>query len=134
MKLLEQCTVDIAARFAADTPVVGRSEELAQLLSILCRRHKNNPALVGEPGVGKTAIVNELARRLAAGQSPPQLAGKRIYRLELPGLIAGTKYRGEFEERVRDLLVELRRIGSVILFIDEMHSLIGTESDTTEAT
>lgn len=125
MKLLEQFTADMAALPAAANAVVGRSQELDQLLSILCRRHKNNPALVGEPGVGKTAIVFELAHRLATGQAPLQLAGKRIYRLEMASLIAGTKYRGEFEERVRDLLCELRRLGNVILFVDEMHTLIG---------
>lgn len=128
MKLIEQFTVDLGAVASGFDPVIGREKEMSELLTILCRKHKNNPALVGEPGVGKTALVCALARRMADGSVPVQLRGKRLHRLELPSLIAGTKYRGEFEERVRDLLCELRRAGDVLLFIDEMHTLIGAGS------
>ena len=128
MKLIEQFTVDPVRGIASSDPVLGREAELRQLIGILCRRYKNNPALLGEPGVGKTAIAKELARRLALGRVPPQLSGKRLLQLELPSLIAGTKYRGEFEERVRDLLWELRRAGGIILFVDEMHTLMGAGS------
>ena len=106
-------------------PVLCREEELAELIRVLCRRGKNSPALVGPPGVGKTALVEELARRMARGRVPAQLAGKRIWSLSMAALVAGTKYRGEFEERVRDLLAEIAQAGSVILFVDELHTLMG---------
>ena len=127
LKLMEQFAREMTALPAGD-PVVGREKELSELIRILCRKNKNNPALVGEPGVGKTAIVEELARRMAAGHIPVQLRGKRLFALSMASLVAGTKYRGEFEERVRDLLAEIARAGNVILFVDEMHTLIGAGS------
>ncbi len=124
MRLLEQFAIPMDRRLPPD-PVLCREEELAELIRVLCRRNKNSPALVGAPGVGKTAIVEELARRIVAGQVPRQLAGKRIWSLNMAALVAGTKYRGEFEERVRDLLAETAQAGNVILFLDELHTLMG---------
>ena len=124
MRLLEQFAYPLDRRQPAD-PVLCREEELAELIRVLCRRNKNSPALVGPPGVGKTAIVEELARRVSRGEVPPQLAGKRIWSLNMAALVAGTKYRGEFEERVRELLVETVQAGSVILFLDELHTIMG---------
>ncbi len=124
MRLLEQFAVPMDRRLTLD-PVLCREEELAELIRVLCRRNKNSPALVGPPGVGKTAIVEELARRVNRGEVPPQLAGKRIWSLNMAALVAGTKYRGEFEERVRELLVETAQAGNVILFLDELHTLMG---------
>ena len=124
MRLLEQFAVPMGRRETAE-PVLCREEELAELVRVLCRRNKNSPALVGPPGVGKTAIVEELARRIARGQVPRQLAGKHLWSLNMAALVAGTKYRGEFEERVRDLLTETAQAGNVILFLDELHTLMG---------
>ena len=124
MRLLEQFAVPLDQHLPPD-PVLCREEELAELVRVLCRRNKNNPVLLGPPGVGKTAIVEELARRIARGQAPRQLAGKRIWSLNMAALVAGTKYRGEFEERVRDLLAETGQAGNVILFLDELHTLMG---------
>lgn len=124
MRLLEQFAFPLDRRLPPD-PVLCREKELAELVRVLCRRGKNSPALVGPPGVGKTAIVEELARRLERGQVPVQLAGKRIWSLNMAALVAGTKYRGEFEERVRDLLQETAQAGNVILFLDELHTLMG---------
>ena len=106
-------------------PVIGREKEIETVIGILSRKHKNNPALVGAPGVGKTAIAEGLAQRMAAGDVPPQLKNKRLVSLHIANLVAGTKYRGEFEERVRDVLAEIRRSGDVILFVDEMHTIVG---------
>ena len=106
-------------------PVIGRDREIDMVIGILCRRSKNNPALVGEPGVGKTAIAEGLAQRMAMGNVPPQLKDKRLISLNMANLVAGTKYRGEFEERLRDLLGEIRRSCDVILFVDEMHTIVG---------
>ena len=106
-------------------PVIGREKEIARALRILTRRTKNNPVLIGEPGVGKTAIVEGVAQYLAAGTVPEPLRGKRLYALDMASVIAGTKSRGEFEERVRDILAEVRRVQNVILFVDEMHTLVG---------
>lgn len=128
MKLLEQFAQDMAEQAAVADPVIGRSRELDEIINILCRKNKNNPALVGEPGVGKTAIVEELARRLGAGRVPPQISDKRLFSLNMASLVAGTKYRGEFEERVRDLLAEIKKAGNIILFVDEMHTIIGAGS------
>ena len=124
-KLLEQFTEDLVEKAAQMEPVVGRDREIETVIGILCRRSKNNPALIGEPGVGKTAIAEGLARRMLLGQVPPQLKNKHLYRLNMADLVAGTKYRGEFEERLRDVLAEIRRAGDVILFVDEMHTLVG---------
>jgi ATP-dependent Clp protease ATP-binding subunit ClpC len=115
-----------AARAGELDPVVGRSEEVERVIAILSRRSKNNPVLVGEPGVGKTAIVEGLAQRIARGEVPPGLRGKRILSLALGPLVAGTKYRGEFESRVKRILDEVSRSSrEVVLFIDELHALVG---------
>ena len=127
-KLLELYCENMVEKAAATEPVIGREREMTQLLQVLSRKNKNNPALIGEPGVGKTAIVEGLAQRLAAGTVPEPLRGKRLYSLNLASILAGTKYRGEFEERIRDVLAELRRCGNVILFVDEMHTLVGAGS------
>ena len=124
-RLLDQFTVDPVATSDPSQVVIGREKEIETVLQILCRKHKNNPALIGEPGVGKTAIVEAVARCIAAGHVPPQLQGKRLLTLDMASLLAGTKYRGEFEERVRDVLNEIRRVKNVILFVDEMHTLVG---------
>ena len=124
-KLLEQFSEDLIARASAMEPVIGREREIETVIGILSRKNKNNPALIGEPGVGKTAIAEGLAQRMAAGNVPPQLRGKRLVSLNMANLVAGTKYRGEFEERLRDVLAEIRRCGDVILFVDEMHTIVG---------
>lgn len=106
-------------------PVIGREEEILRLMQILSRRTKNNPCLIGEPGVGKTAVLEGFAQRLAAGMVPESMKGKRVCVLDLPGLIAGSKYRGEFEERMKNLISEVENDDSVILFLDELHTVIG---------
>jgi len=114
---------------AADTePVIGREQEIDAVMEILSRKNKNNPALIGEPGVGKTAIVEGLAQRLASGRVPEILRGKRLFSLNMASVLAGTKYRGEFEERIRDILQEIRRCGNILLFVDEMHTIVGAGS------
>ena len=125
MRLVEQFCEDMVARAESVGPVIGRDRETETVIEILCRKNKNNPALIGEPGVGKTAIVEGLAQRMAAGRVPEMLRTKRLMSLNLASLLAGTKYRGEFEERVRDIVQEIRRNGNVILFVDEMHTLVG---------
>lgn len=122
-RLLDQFGVDLIER--ATSPVIGRDREIETVLQILSRKHKNNPALIGEPGVGKTAIAEAVARRIAAGRVPENLRAKRVFALDMASVLAGTKYRGEFEERVRNILAEVRRAGNIILFIDEMHTLVG---------
>ena len=124
-RLLEQFSEDLIAKASTMEPVIGREKEIDMVVSILCRKNKNNPALVGEPGVGKTAIAEGLAQRMAMGNVPPQLKDKRLVSLNMASLVAGTKYRGEFEERLRDVLSEIRRNGDVILFVDEMHTIVG---------
>ena len=124
-KLLEQFSEDLILKASTMEPVIGREKEIDTVIGILSRKNKNNPALVGEPGVGKTAIAEGLAQRMAAGAVPPQLKNKRLYSLNMANLVAGTKYRGEFEERLRDVLAEIRRTGDVILFVDEMHTIVG---------
>ncbi len=124
-KLLEQFSEDLIAKTASMEPVIGREREIDMVIGILSRKNKNNPALVGEPGVGKTAIAEGLAQRMAVGNVPPQLREKRLISLNMANLVAGTKYRGEFEERLRDVLAEIRRSGDVILFVDEMHTIVG---------
>ena len=110
-KLLEQFSEDLLLKAANLDPVIGREREIDMVIGILSRRNKNNPALIGEPGVGKTAIAEGLAQRMAAGEVPPQLREKRLISLNMANLVAGTKYRGEFEERLRDVLAEIRRSG-----------------------
>ena len=124
-KLLEQFSEDLILKAAGMEPVIGRDREIETVIGILSRKNKNNPALIGEPGVGKTAIAEGLAQRMAAGAVPPQLKDKRLISLNMANLVAGTKYRGEFEERLRDVLSEIRRSGDVILFVDEMHTIVG---------
>lgn len=124
---LEQYSRDLteAAREGRLDPVVGRNAEVERVMQILCRRMKNNPCLVGEPGVGKTAVVEGLAQMIASGTVPEILADKRILSLDLSGMVAGSKYRGEFEERIKRVIAEVRAAGNVILFVDELHTLIG---------
>ena len=125
--MMEQFCTDMTARAEEGKldPVVGREEEMYRLMQVLSRRTKNNPCLVGEPGVGKTAIIEGLAQRIAAGVVPEKMKEKRIYTLDLPGLIAGSKYRGEFEERMKGLISEVETNGNIILFLDEIHTMIG---------
>jgi len=106
-------------------PVIGRDPEIARVMQILCRRSKNNPVLIGEPGVGKTAVAEGLALKIASGEVPELLRGKRVFSVDLTGMVAGTKYRGDFEERIKTALDEVRRAKNVILFIDELHTIIG---------
>ena len=125
--MVEQFCTDMTARAEAGKldPVVGREQEMYRLMEVLSRRTKNNPCLIGEPGVGKTAIIEGLAQRIAAGVVPEKMKEKRIYTLDLPGLIAGSKYRGEFEERMKGLIAEVESDGNIILFLDEIHTMIG---------
>lgn len=109
-------------------PVIGRTEEIARVIQILCRRTKNNPVLIGEAGVGKTAIVEGLAQEIAAGNVPEILRDKKVITLDLALMVAGTKYRGQFEERIKAVMDEIRRAKNVILFIDEMHTIVGAGS------
>ncbi len=129
-KLLEQFGRDLTRMAASGLldPVVGRDKEIDRLIQILSRRQKNNPALIGEPGVGKTAVAEGLAHRLASGEAPEELRKKRLVSLDLSSMVAGTKYRGEFEERVKNILAEVRRLGDIILFIDELHNIVGAGS------
>ena len=124
---LQQFSRDLTgqARDGQMDPVVGRDKEIARAIQILSRRTKNNPVLVGEPGVGKTAIVEALAQRIASGRVPQDLAEKRILQLDLAAMVAGTKYRGEFEERIKRVMKEVKEAGNIILFIDELHTMIG---------
>ena len=124
---LEQFSRDLTA-LAEDgklDPVIGREEEIKRVIQVLSRRTKNNPCLIGEPGVGKTAIVEGLAARIAEGSVPETIRGKRLCILDLTAMVAGSKYRGEFEERIKNVIDEVRRDGQVLLFIDELHTIIG---------
>ena len=125
--LIDTYTTDLTARAANGEldPLIGRVEELQRLIQILSRRGKNNPCLIGEPGVGKTAIVEGLAARVAAGAVPEHLQEKRILTLDISGMVAGTKYRGEFEERIKGIMQEVQQAENEILFIDELHTIIG---------
>lgn len=124
---LDQLGVDLTAAARADKldPTVGREQEIQRVTQILSRRTKNNPVLVGEPGVGKTAIVEALAQRIAENDVPGTLQGKRLVTLDMGALVAGTKYRGEFEERLKKVVEEIRGAGNCVLFIDEMHTIVG---------
>ena len=113
------------ARQGKVDPVIGRQKEIERVIQILCRRTKNNPCLIGEPGVGKTAIAEGLALKIASGEVPEILKDKRIVALDLTGMVAGTKYRGDFEERIKSAIDEVSKAGNIILFIDEVHTLIG---------
>src|SRR3990170_3206584 len=124
---LDQLGVDLttAARANKLDPVIGRDEEIRRVIQVLSRRTKNNPALIGEPGVGKTAIVEGLAQRIVSGGVPDTLQGKRLITLDIGLLVAGTKYRGEFEERLKKVIEEVKSAGNCILFVDELHTLVG---------
>ena len=124
---LDQLSIDLteAARAGKLDPVIGRAKEIERVTQILSRRTKNNPALIGEPGVGKTAIVEGLAHRIVAGDVPETLEGKRLVTLDIAMVVAGTKYRGEFEERLKKILDELKTTGNCLLFIDEFHTIVG---------
>src|SRR5881296_3801549 len=126
-KLLDQFGRNLT-RLAAESkldPVVGRETEIERIMQILSRRTKNNPVLIGEPGVGKTAVVEGLAQRITHGEVPELLKNKQIYTLDLAALVAGSKYRGEFEERLKKVMKEITQLGDIILFIDELHNLVG---------
>ena len=125
--MIDQYCTDMTQKAAEGKldPVVGREQEMHRLMQVLSRRTKNNPCLVGEPGVGKTAVIEGLAQRIASGVVPEKMKDKKIYTLDLPGLIAGSKYRGEFEERMKGLIAEVESSGNVILFLDEIHTMIG---------
>ena len=129
-KTLAEFTRDLteAARQGKLDPVIGREKEIQRVIQILSRRTKNNPVLIGEPGVGKTAIAEGLAQRIAAADVPEELLDKRVLSLDLSGMVAGTKYRGEFEERIKKTIDEVKKAGNVILFIDELHTIVGAGS------
>ncbi len=126
-KMLDSFGRDLTqlAREGMLDPVIGRDKEIERVIQVLCRRTKNNPVLIGEPGVGKSAIAEELAHRVAVGNIPEILKDKRVVSLDLASMVAGTKYRGEFEERLKGVLKEIKEVGNIILFIDEVHTLIG---------
>ena len=129
-KTLAEFTRDLteAARTGKLDPVIGRDKEIQRVIQILSRRTKNNPVLIGEPGVGKTAIAEGLAERIVSGDVPEELLDKKLLSLDLSGMVAGTKYRGEFEERIKNTLAEVKKAGNVILFIDELHTIVGAGS------
>ena len=129
-KTLAEFTRDLteAARQGKLDPVIGREKEIQRVIQILSRRTKNNPVLIGEPGVGKTAIAEGLAQRIAAADVPEELLDKQVLSLDLSGMVAGTKYRGEFEERIKKTIDEVKKAGNVILFIDELHTIVGAGS------
>jgi len=124
---LDQLGIDLTAAAQAGKldPVIGRSKEISRVIQILSRRTKNNPALIGEPGVGKTAIVEGLAHHIVAGDVPETLEGKRIITLDMGAVVAGTKYRGEFEERLKKIVDEIKVAGNCVLFVDEFHTIVG---------
>ena len=129
---LEAYTTDLNAEAEAGRidPLIGRAVELERMQQVLCRRRKNNPVLVGEPGVGKTAIAEGLALRIHAGQVPDVLAKARVFSLDMGALVAGTKFRGQFEERLKGVLKRLKEIPGAILYIDELHMIVGAGATT----
>ena len=114
-----------AAREGRLDPVIGREQEIERVMQVLSRRTKNNPVLVGEPGVGKTAVVEGLAQKIVQGEVPETIKDKQLYTLDLAALVAGSRYRGDFEERLKKVLKEIRTRGDIIVFIDELHTLVG---------
>ena len=124
---LDQLGIDLTNTAKANKldPVIGRQKEIERVIQILSRRTKNNPVLIGEPGVGKTSVVEALAQRIASGDVPETLQGKRVVTLDMGALVAGTKYRGEFEERLKKVIEEIKSSGNCVLFIDEMHTIVG---------
>ena len=124
---IDQMGIDLTAQARANKldPIIGREKEIERVIQILSRRQKNNPALIGEPGVGKTAIVEGLAQRIVSGEVPETLIGKRLLTLDVGSLVAGTKYRGEFEERLKKIIEEIRSSQDCVIFIDEVHTLVG---------
>ena len=129
-KFLDNYCINLSqrAREGKLDAVIGREQEIERVVQILNRRQKNNPCLIGEPGVGKTAIAEGLAERIASGDVPEELLDKKLLSLDLSGMVAGTKYRGEFEERIKNTLAEVKKAGNVILFIDELHTIVGAGS------
>ena len=129
-KFLDNYCINLSqrARQGKLDAVIGREQEIERVVQILNRRQKNNPGLIGEPGVGKTAIAEGLAQRIAAADVPEELLDKRVLSLDLSGMVAGTKYRGEFEERIKNTINEVKKAGNVILFIDELHTIVGAGS------
>ena len=127
-KFLEQYATNLNRRHLEGKldPVIGRKSEIERMLRILNRRTKNNPVLIGEPGVGKTAVANALAQKIVAGEVPAKLLGKEVYLLDLTALVAGTQFRGQFESRIKGLIGEVVELGNIILVIDEVHNLVGT--------
>ena len=127
---LEKYGIDLTAEAKKGKldPVIGRETEIERVIQILCRRTKNNPCLIGEPGVGKTAVIEGLAQKIANGDVPDILENKRLFTLNLTGMVAGTKYRGDFEERIKSVIDEVTKSNDVILFIDEVHTIIGAGS------
>ncbi len=130
LQTLSQFGTDLTkqAREGKLDPVIGRNEETDRVIEILSRRTKNNPCLIGEPGVGKTAIAEGLASKIALGEVPQMLRNKRIVNLDISSMVAGSKYRGDFEERVKKCLNEVKKTGDIILFIDEIHTIVGAGS------
>lgn len=124
--MLDQYSRDLTelARNKKLDPVIGREEEIQRVIQILSRRTKNNPCLIGEPGVGKTAVVEGLALRIVEGEVPSTIKDKRLVTLDLSGMVAGSKYRGEFEERIKRVIAEVRNAGNILLFLDEIHTIM----------
>ena len=129
-KALEKYSTDLtaAAKEGKLDPVIGRDQEIRRVIQILSRRTKNNPVLIGEPGVGKTAVVEGLAQKINAGDVPETLKGKQVYSLDLGSMVAGSRYRGDFEERLKKVLKEIKTRGDIVLFIDEIHTIVGAGS------
>ena len=129
-KALEKYSTDLtaAAKEGKLDPVIGRDQEIRRVIQILSRRTKNNPVLIGEPGVGKTAVVEGLAQKIQAGDVPETLKGKQVYSLDLGSMVAGSRYRGDFEERLKKVLKEIKTRGDIVLFIDEIHTIVGAGS------
>ena len=128
--ILDQFGRNLTAEAAAGKldPVIGRSEEIERVMVVLSRRTKNNPVLIGEPGVGKTAVVEGLAQKIVAGDVPETLKDKQVYSLDLGSMVAGSRYRGDFEERLKKVLKEIKTRGDIVLFIDEIHTIVGAGS------